>query len=116
MRNCRVLLSAIHKRGPDGEFKPIPLAVPLQFVWSPRETTPTVVTIKREQVLDLGILKEDSSHFMPLLYSTTNNFGGLEEMKACGTTWKSSLTTTFHPRRPSWRWHGTGNGIRVLKR
>lgn len=57
-KNCRVLLQAMSKRGPDNEFHPIPMAVPLQFVWAPAEITPPVVTIHHKQIIDFGIMTE----------------------------------------------------------
>jgi len=33
--NCRVLLKEMGRRGPNGIFQPIPVAVPLQFIWAP---------------------------------------------------------------------------------
>jgi hypothetical protein len=41
-KNCRVLLKSMSKRGPDGDFRPIPMPVPLQFVWAPAEITPAL--------------------------------------------------------------------------
>src|SRR5689334_15773920 len=56
--NCRVILKQIHRRGPDQRFNPVPLAVPVQFVWAPAEITPTLVNVGREQVLDFGAVLE----------------------------------------------------------
>jgi len=76
-KNCRVLLQAMSKRGPDNEFHPIPMAVPLQFVWAPAEITPPVVTIHHKQILDFGIMTEGEQKFVPKLYSYSNNFRGV---------------------------------------
>lgn len=78
-RNCRVLLKAISKRGPDGEYHPLAMSVPLQFVWSPSEVTPPVITIEDEHVFDFGSISEVGTKFVPSLYSTSNNFLGFVE-------------------------------------
>ena len=75
-KNCRVLLKAMSKRGPDNIFHPIPMSVPLQFVWAPAEMMPTVVSIQHEQILDFGVVTEGDKVFMPKLYSYSNNFRG----------------------------------------
>jgi hypothetical protein len=75
-KNCRVFLRALYKRCPDQQFHPLPFAVPLQYVWSPAETTPTVLNISKDQVLDFGRLPEDADRFTPVLYSYSNNFQG----------------------------------------
>jgi len=74
--NCRVLLRAIYRRGPDQQFHQLPMAVPLQFVWAPAELTPPVVRISAEQILDFGCIAENEDAFQPVLYSYTNNFDG----------------------------------------
>src|SRR5262245_15651605 len=56
--NCRVVLKGLSKRGPDGNFYPIPMAVPLYFVWAPAEITPPTVTLTGEQVVDFGFVAE----------------------------------------------------------
>lgn len=55
INNCRVLLKGISRRGPDGGFYPVPMSIPIQFVWAPAEITPPVVTIIKEQILRSGI-------------------------------------------------------------
>ena len=74
--NCRVLLMGLSRRGPDGLFHSVPMAVPLQFVWAPAETTPTVITLVKEHILDFGLLMKDGTRFVPALYSYSNNFQG----------------------------------------
>ncbi|MEW6659946.1 MAG: hypothetical protein AB1424_14905 [Thermodesulfobacteriota bacterium] len=76
VENCRVLLKGMSRRGPDGEFYPIPMSVPLQFVWAPAEITPPVVTIVKEQILDLGFIKENENKFIPRLWGTPYTFQG----------------------------------------
>jgi hypothetical protein len=75
-KNCRVLLKAMSKRGPDGLFHSIPMSVPLQYVWAPSEITPPVIAIEHEQILDFGIVTEANRIFVPMLYSQSNNFLG----------------------------------------
>jgi len=75
--NCRVLLMGLSRRGPDNIFHPIPMAVPLNFVWAPSEITPPVITLVKEQILDFGYVPENGNKFVPTLYSYANNFQGL---------------------------------------
>jgi hypothetical protein len=76
VKNCRVLLKGISRRGPDGVFYPVPMSIPVQFVWAPAEMTPPVVTLVKEQILDLGFIKENEKKFIPRLWSTPYNFQG----------------------------------------
>lgn len=75
-KNCRVLLKAIYRRGPDNQFSPLSVPVPPQFVWAPAEFTPTVITITREHIIDFGALAEGSDSFRPVLYFYPNDFQG----------------------------------------
>lgn len=81
-RSCRVLLKALARRGPDLMFHPEPLPVPFQFMWAPFESTPALVTIQKEQVLDFGFIMEpaaqgsQTTQFVPALYSYPNDFRG----------------------------------------
>lgn len=76
VKNCRVLLIGLSRRGPDGIFHPSRLVVPYQFVWAPSEFAPTLATVTSMQVLDFGAVFESEKRFRPLLYSTPNNFAG----------------------------------------
>jgi len=76
VKNCRVLLRSMYRRGPNQQFAPIPLSVPPQFVWAPAGITPPVITLSKEQVMDFGRLVENESCFKPVLYSYANNFQG----------------------------------------
>ncbi len=76
VQNCRVLLKGLSRRGPDGNFHAVPMAVPLQFVWAPAEVSPSQVTITKEQVLDFGRIVEGNNRFEPVLYAYANNFQG----------------------------------------
>jgi hypothetical protein len=74
--NCRIMLVGLSRRDPSNIFQPIPMPVPFQFVWAPAESTPSDVTITREQVLDLGYIPENGDRFIPRLYVFPNNFQG----------------------------------------
>ena len=75
--NCRVLLRAMSRRGPNGIFQPIPMPVPLQFVWTPPDITPSLIPIPREEILDFGYIREGAGlRWQPRLYWTPNNFAG----------------------------------------
>lgn len=76
VKNCRVLLKGISRRGPDNIFHPLPLVVPHQLVWAPASFAPILATITREHVVDLGLIIEGENAFKPALYSTPNNFDG----------------------------------------
>ncbi|MDP3515173.1 MAG: hypothetical protein Q8S20_20715, partial [Sulfuritalea sp.] len=75
--NCGVYLCGISRRGPDGIFHPVPMPVPLQYVWAPAEVTPSVIAVTREHVLDFGSIAEGQDCFRPQLYSYSNNFQGI---------------------------------------
>ncbi|MHC4533809.1 MAG: hypothetical protein ACYS6K_07650 [Planctomycetota bacterium] len=74
--NCRVLLRAIYRRGPNQKFSQVHMPVPGHFVWAPAGLTPAFITLTNEQVLDFGRLTENSEEFQPVLYSYVNNFPG----------------------------------------
>ena len=76
VKNCRVLLRQLHRRGPDGKFHAVSLVVPLQFVWSPAEWAPTEQSFTDEAILDFGRLIEGTEFFEPLFYVTSANFQG----------------------------------------
>jgi hypothetical protein len=75
--NCRVLLRSMTKRGPDGQFRPIHMSIPLQFVWAPAEITPAIVTLVKEQIFDFGLVAEDDRLFVPRLFNYPFNFQGV---------------------------------------
>jgi hypothetical protein len=75
--NCRVLLKQLWRKGPDGRFLPIEMAVPLTFAWSPSEGTPPYITFRNEQVMDFGFVLKDSDKFVPKLISYTSEFAGV---------------------------------------
>jgi hypothetical protein len=76
VRNCRVFLKQLHRRGPDGEFRAVPLVVPLQYVWAPAEWAPIEQSFSTEAVLDFGRLVKGSNVFEPTFYVTSANFQG----------------------------------------
>jgi hypothetical protein len=76
-RSCRILLREIWRRGPDQQYHPVPLPVPVQFVWAPAQFAPIVTDISGdEQVFDFGRLIESGTRFEPVLYVTPNDFQG----------------------------------------
>ena len=79
VKNCRVLLKGISRREVDHLFHPYPLVVPLQFQWAPASSSPSLVTITKEHVLDLGLALEGSERFVPALYNVPNKFDGFVE-------------------------------------
>lgn len=76
VKNCKVLLMGMSRRGPDNEFHSLPLVVPSQLVWAPKSFSPVLVTITKDRILDLGNILEGDDAFRPALYSTPNNFQG----------------------------------------
>ena len=80
LRNCRVLLVGLARRGPDNEFRPVPMAIPFQLVWAPFESTPALTAVQREQPFDFGVLVSptplEPGQFRPALYQTPNDFAG----------------------------------------
>ena len=76
VRNCRVLLKGISRRGPDNIFHPFPVIVPSQLVWAPASFSPILATVNKEHVVDFGLVIEGKDAFTPALYSTPNNFEG----------------------------------------
>lgn len=73
-KNCRVMLRQVHRRGPDGNFHPVNLVVPLQYMWAPSEWSPTLQTVTDKEVVDLGRLSAGSDRFEPMLYTIGNDF------------------------------------------
>ena len=76
VKNCRVLLQGLSRRGSDNIFHPSPLVVPSQSVWAPASFAPVLVTVTKEQIVDLGSVVEGQDVYTPALYSTPNNFAG----------------------------------------
>lgn len=74
-KNCRVMLVAISKKGPDGIYRPEPFKVPRQFWWAPSEFMAPLATINKEQVFDFGFIQANGM-FSPTLYSTPSDFPG----------------------------------------
>jgi hypothetical protein len=71
------MLVGLSRRNPSGIFQPVPLPVPVQFVWAPAELTPPSVTLLSEQALDLGYIAENENCFVPRLYGIPHSFQGL---------------------------------------
>jgi hypothetical protein len=76
-RDCRVLLTAIKRRRPDGKtFEPVPMPVPVQFVWSPLGESPQNAVVTKQRVFDFGYVVENGTKFVPAFYTQLNNFEG----------------------------------------
>lgn len=71
-RNCRVLLRAIQRKQPNGEFLPQHVWIPLQFTWSPSEMPPLWRDVmKNEETLDFGFIAgRQTTKFEPQFYVT----------------------------------------------
>jgi hypothetical protein len=75
--NCRVLLRGMSRRAPNGMFHPIPIPVPLQFIWTPPDTMPPLVAIHRDQILDFVYIRQGANlRWEPRLYWKPGNFAG----------------------------------------
>ncbi len=79
-KNCRVLLKEIHSLGQDGMFHKDDFPIPRQFKWAPSPSTPYLVTVHKEQILDLGQLSlENETSFIPIIFDLPNLFPGFIE-------------------------------------
>jgi hypothetical protein len=74
--NCRVVLVGFSRRDSSGNFQPARMAFPCQFTWAPVEFNPIVITLHKEQVVDLGYVEDKATHFIPRFYATPFNFQG----------------------------------------
>jgi hypothetical protein len=77
VRECRVLLVGMERRGPDNEFHPIEFPVPLQFIWAPELAGETYVTVTKERVFDFGRIIKGQKGFEPRLTTYPISFSGL---------------------------------------
>lgn len=75
-KNCKVILMAISKELPSGEFQNQPLNTTPSFIWTPAEVTPQAITLVKEQAFDFGCVGEESYFFRPVLNIMPNNFQG----------------------------------------
>lgn len=73
---CRVLLTGIHRRLPNGEFMPKPQHVPIPFVWAPAGLSSSQVTISDCATLDFGQVTNGGNYFEPRLSVMPHNFHG----------------------------------------
>jgi hypothetical protein len=72
--NCQVLLKKMWRRSLDNSFQEVVVPIPLPYQWAPSESIPPFITLRHEQVLDFGILREAERQFSPLLHSYTAGF------------------------------------------
>ena len=75
-KNCKVLLKAISKELPSGQFQNQPLNTNPSFIWTPAEITPQAINLAKEQAFDFGFLQENDQEFRPVINITPNNFQG----------------------------------------
>lgn len=73
LNNCRVMLSGVKRKGPDGKFHDHFFPVPRQFIWAPSESTPSYINISSEQTLDFGFLFKDQKKFKLSLHEQGGN-------------------------------------------
>ncbi|MBQ3720765.1 MAG: hypothetical protein II850_07255 [Fibrobacter sp.] len=74
-KNVRVYLNSYGKKN-NGQFNLKPYPVPLQLVWSPAETTPAIINLSKQHIIDFFKLENDNGIFIlkPVLYSTPFGF------------------------------------------
>jgi hypothetical protein len=75
-KNCKVLLKAISKELPNGQFQNQPLNTNPSFIWTPSEITPQAINLAKEHAFDFGFLQENGHEFRPVLNIVPNNFQG----------------------------------------
>ncbi len=74
-KNCKVILQAVHRRVPNGEYYREPLTVPLQYQWPPGlYSVSEMQDIKQDTVLDFGRIVEKGDRFEPALRGGSDNF------------------------------------------
>jgi len=76
IKNCKVYLKKILKRGADNNYHNVPLPVPTKFCWAGRSDKNETVDIVTEQVLDFGFIIENDIEFKPVVEPIFNNFKG----------------------------------------
>lgn len=74
-KNVRVYLNSFAKMN-NGCFNFVSYPVPLQLVWSPAESTPAVIDVSKEQMIDFLKLENVNGSFLlsPVLYNTPFGF------------------------------------------
>jgi hypothetical protein len=99
VKNIRLLVTGIEKKGADGAFYHQPLPVPVQLTWSHpqfHELSPTVIA---RDVCDLGYLEQGADRFVPSLYIMPNNFRGFvikgEAMRLAITAYADNYASTL---------------------
>jgi hypothetical protein len=71
--SVRVLLIAIEKKRPDGNWIPIVFSAPVQVMWRWPNVTPQYTTIGPDEISTFGFIVEDSTEFALQLYWCPNN-------------------------------------------
>ena len=77
-KNCKILLVAVAKQLPDGEFETIPFNSCYPFQWTPAGNNPfyKIDFAWKEQLFDFGILGQDDVEFKPAIQWFHNDFEG----------------------------------------
>lgn len=75
-KNCKVLLTEVHLRSPNGQFQRVSLNAFPSFRWTPAELTGLTLDISHEQIFDFGRVIENANRFEPTLSIYPNNFNG----------------------------------------
>lgn len=68
LHNCRVLLTEIRRKHPDGEFHIDSFPVPRQFMWAPADLSPIMVDFRTDRIFDFGVLWFPDATYKPALY------------------------------------------------
>lgn len=84
-KNVRVLLKGYAEKDNTGTFKFFSYPLPLQLVWSPRESTPTLVDLNKEKIIDFLELKNENNLFIlrPILYNAPFDFNEKIQQGKC---------------------------------
>jgi hypothetical protein len=75
-KNCRVILKAVSRELPNGEFETKFLEVTPFFKWAPATIIPPIVDISNEQTFDIGYIEQGGELFKLSLNWRGNNFTG----------------------------------------
>lgn len=75
-KNCKVLLTEVHLKLPNGQFQKNSLNSFPSFRWTPAELTGLTLDISHEQIFDFGRVLEGGNRFEPTLSIYPNNFNG----------------------------------------
>jgi hypothetical protein len=110
-RNCRIILTAIYRRGPDQQFRASLVPVPPQFVWAPAELTPIVINLPESRLSTSGALSKAATGSSPFFMDIRMIFSASSvRTTQSGTSSRQSLEVRLSDPHLSTRWHGMANG------